>query len=223
MINIHARDIAHSYEQIIYAIGWDHTATITEDGEVVYMPDPIMNIVIDNPNSNNFIHPKSPYGAQFYEEYAKVLIEGYASGIIFEYDYHSRLFKYMTTHVFDDGRVRNIETNQIKYIIDKLKEYPTSRRAISITWDPYIDEMKKDVPCLQMLQCWITSTNALDMFICFRSEDMLLGYPQNVYGLTQLQKYIATHLNIRVGRYYHTVVRPHVYPKRDHKELMMWY
>lgn len=245
MTSIHAKNMVDSVEKVINHIVWNNWKSTTEDGELTWQSEP-MYIIIDNPTDRTYIQsPKLPYGNQFYEEYEDVIINGYKKDASkFEYDYHSRLCTYESTISYRDDEearsyVRSILTNQIQYIISKLSHHVTSRRAIAITWDPIIDECKKDVPCLQFIQFWVkpvsitsrfmnwisgntTQSHVLEMFVLFRSEDMLLAYAQNIAGLTKLHMVIANTLNMSVGRYHHMVTIPHIYYKRDKNYLKPW-
>lgn len=209
--------LAESYEAVIYDLLWKHIDVTTEDGEKTWQGSP-MTIVVTNPCSSDYIHKNSPYGKQFYEQYVSAIVYGYAdSDSKFEYDYHSRLFDYSSWIENDDVQW----TNQIQYIIDKLKDQKSTRRAIGITWDPVVDTTKKDVPCLQFVQFW-NEKDRLNMLVLFRSEDMLMGYPQNVYGLTQLLSYVSHQIGVQVGKYYHMVTIPHLYNVRDKNYLDPW-
>ena len=57
------------------------------------------------------------------------------------------------------------------------------------------------------------------MRVVFRSNDMLLAFGANAYALTMLQKKIADELGLEVGTYTHIALIPHVYHKRDAKDL----
>ena len=201
--------LSESYEKVINSIIWNHAVVKTEDKELTWQTEPML-IKISNPAILDYIHKNSPYGVRFYDAYAEAIVEGYADGNVFEYDYHSRLFEYGETL-----------TNQIQYIVDKLNSEETTRRAIAITWDPYLDGKKKDVPCLQNVQFWI-SNDLLYMSAMFRSEDMLMAYPQNVYGLVSLMKHVSNRLDIKIGQYWHYVTIPHLYYVRDANYLNPW-
>lgn len=211
------KTLSDSYEKIINHIIWNHVNVKTEDGEETWQSSPIL-VEITDPLSGDYIHKNSPYGKQFYQEYANAIVNGYKNQQ-FEYDYHSRLFDYCS---FDGVKEYSTCTNQIQYIIDKLNESRTTRRAIAVTWDPLIDTEKKDVPCLQNVQCW-TLNNELDASISFRSEDMLMGYPQNIYGLTMLLIYIADVVGVKLGKIYWYVTIPHLYQERDSNYLQKWF
>lgn len=192
--------IARAHEDIIREIFWDHIPFKTENKEICWLGKPV-TITITDPERTR-IHPRSPHRQRCYI-YEDQLINGRIvtdSKMEFVYDYHDRLF---------DSPI-----DQIDYICEKLAYAPVSRRAIAITWRPDIDTNHDDVPCLQFVQCAV-SDDLLDMWVLYRSEDMLGGFGPNAFGLTGLQRKIADDLDLRVGRYEHIVTMPHLYPRRD--------
>jgi len=145
------------------------------------------------------------------DEYAMQLIFGKKGTSFFEYDYYERVRNWGGEFLSCDG---SVGTDQVEYIINKLRSSPVSRRAVAITWYPHIDTEKSDVPCLQLIHCTIRE-GKLHFKVVFRSEDMMLGVGPNMYGLTSLQCYLANRLDIDVGPYVHTVYCPHLYIHRD--------
>ena len=224
-MEIPCKNVSEAVEKVIYHVIWNHYDVITEDGEHTWQADPI-TIVVDNPASPEYKHPKIPYGDQFYQEYIDEIVKGKNAGR-FDYDYYSRLNHYDGyPDVLDDFLPVELtsvrQTNQIEYIVNKLRSQSASRRAVAITWEPWKDtEGNESVPCLQYIQCWM-ARGKMNMSVLFRSEDMLLGYPQNIVGLTNLQMYIARQLGIKVGKYYHFVTIPHIYNLRDANYLKPW-
>lgn len=93
------------------------------------------------------------------------------------YTYGTRLFKY-----------KNID--QIQSIIDKLKAVRFTRRAVAILWIPTEDYDSQHPPCLDLIQAKIRG-NKLFLTAYFRSHDIYGAWPQNVFALRKLQKYIA--------------------------------
>jgi thymidylate synthase len=158
------------------------------------------------------VSPCSRFKESFLQEYARNLING--SDAVFEYDYHGRLFDW-GCGLKEDGEVHQ---DQIRYIIDKLKEHPVSRRAVAITWCPPVDEKLADCPCLQLVQCTVRN-GKLNMKIVFRSNDMLSAAGSNMYALAKLQEYIANEIGVEVGTYTHISLVPHVYFKRDAADI----
>lgn len=226
---IEVESIEEAYAAAINnVISEEHRIVITENGESTWQSDPF-TICITSPYKN-YLHENSPYGAQFYKEYAHDLVHGKESD--FAYDYHTRLFHY-PKHIYDEAisqfipdvvysHILDEYIDQIDYIIEKLKEEPTSRRAWAFTWVPAFDTVKEDVPCLQFVQCWIDN-NKLNIMCAFRSNDILSAVPANMYGLYCLQKYIRTQIGgIRLGKIWWQVHVPHIYYIRDATELSKW-
>jgi thymidylate synthase len=219
------------HEELIKQIRKRGDIIMTENGELTKeIRD--MSITVTNPFDEPRISECCFMKKGGFDEYARTLIYGYKPTTKFEYDYHKRLFEWGSGKqgdgivTFTGDTPANTfyvkgETNQINYIIEKLKQQVTSRRAIATTWIPPVDEKRVDVPCLQLIQ-FLIRDNKLEMFVVFRSEDMLSGFGQNIYGLTALQKYIADELDIKVGPYHHYVISAHIYHIRDAHELDMF-
>lgn len=145
---------------------------------------------------------KNPlYGQAFVDEYKKQFLNTNAGG--FEYTYGQRLCSYPNGEYY--------AVNQIKYIIEGLKRDKNSRRTQAITWNPLVDTMKEDVPCLQIVKCVIVR-GKLNMEVVFRSHDMLKGYYPNVLGLSYLMDYIVSEIGgVSKGCLRVVSMSPHVY------------
>lgn len=187
-------DIATAYEDVVRHIWNRGEIIITEDGATTREVRDIKIVVLE-PHKGNRLSTSSPLQLLATKQYSKDLRFGCKNE--FEYDYHERLFNY-------NG------VNQIEYIKNKLKSNITSRRSVAITWMPEIDEKRKDVPCLQFIQ-FLIRRGKLEMYVLFRSEDMLTAAAQNMYGLTDIQSDIAKELNIEPGTYTHYVIAGHIY------------
>jgi thymidylate synthase len=77
---------------------------------------------------------------------------------------------------------------------------------------------RKDVPCLQFVQFWVED-NKLNMYVLFRSNDVLSALGANAFALTALQNHVACQILAMVGKLYYSIVLPHYYPCRDAEEL----
>ena len=101
--------------------------------------------------------------------------------------------------------------DQVKKVIEILKEDPFSRRAkININVpNPSVKETK-DEPCTMSLHFMIRENN-LYCTAVMRSNDIWLGFPYDVAFFTELQKYIASQLKVGYGWYTHFAVSLHVY------------
>jgi len=209
---IRAPAIGRAHELVVKMIlekGW---VLKTEDEEATIEFEEVA-LQVDTPLAEPMASPNSRFQQRFLDKYAEDLLFG--SPASFEYDYHSRLFDW-GERLSSNGQ--NVHTNQIEYIIRKLRQSPNSRRAIAITWNPVIDENLDDCPCLQLIQC-ILRDGRLHMRVVFRSNDMLTAAGANMYALVQLQKFIAEEIGVPLGTYTHISLVPHVYYIRDMQDI----
>ncbi len=197
-----------SYENLIIEVLNNGNEMITEDNQKC---KEIRNVMVEitNPKLKG-ISKKYPLGKNAIEKYTNNLL--YGSEQEFSYDYHERLFEYP-----NETKIKEI--NQIEFIINKLRKNINSRRAISITWNPFIDTniSKLDhgsVPCLQYIQ-FLIRDNKLYQTVLFRSNDLLLAYHANVLGLIKLGEMIANEVGVEYGNYTHHSVSMHIYVDRD--------
>ena len=210
---VKAPSIKSAYNQLIPLIFTYGSRVDVNGSKTVELLD--TTVIISNPNINfsrNYIPsliPKNyPLGKSYIQKYIQDLF--YGSKSVFSYDYHNRLFNWK-------GKV-----NQINEIINRLKSDINSRRAVAITWYPDEDNYKDDVPCLQYIQ-FIIRDNKLFMKTLFRSNDALLAFPANCYGLMRIGLYISDKLNVKFDKYSHTSVSMHVYYERDFDYLKQYF
>lgn len=107
--------------------------------------------------------------------------------------------------------------NQLKMIEDMLREHPESRQAVIHIKQPR-DLMKyptKDVNCTVCLQFFIRDER-LYLTTYMRSNDLWMGFPNDVFQFTALQIYLAMKLNVRLGTYTHIAGSLHLY-ERDYQ------
>jgi thymidylate synthase len=103
--------------------------------------------------------------------------------------------------------------NQIEKMIELLQKDPTSRRAVININTPNERVIEThDEPCTIGLQ-YLIRDGKLNCTGIMRSNDVWFGFPYDVAFFTELQRYIASRLNIRVGTYTHFVVSMHLYDK----------
>lgn len=209
---IEAPSLASAHERVIKYILEEGDYLFTEDKEHTVETDSI-TIFVDTPFRADRISKYAPQKEMAAKEYTKQLINGGKN--TFDYTYHDQLFKWCEVTI---NGVKK-DHNQIQYIIDKLTEYPESRRAVAIIFDPekhqYTD---KSVPCLQLIQ-FVYRNGRLHMRVVFRSNDMLTAAGLNMYALTQLQKDIADKLDVNSGSYTHIALTPHIYHVRDSTDM----
>jgi len=141
-----------------------------------------------------------------FNEYSDDVILGkkdYLIGKAYDYTYHDRIFQYKpnTTNTID----------QVKYIIEKLRETPYTNRAQAVTWMTWKDEHPEvGPPCLQIIWCKIIN-NFLELHTYWRSRDAFSAAPMNMWALINLQKIIAERVGVKVGQYVDTSESYHIY------------
>ena len=121
-------------------------------------------------------------------------------GISLNGAYGKRIFRYGKT-----------EIDQFRNVIAILKKDPESRQAVIVLFDPSLDYLDtKDKPCTNLIKFMIRNKQ-LHMLVFMRSNDLILGYPYDVFNFTSLQALAATMLKVEVGTYTHVVDSLHVY------------
>lgn len=106
-------------------------------------------------------------------------------------------------------------TEQLGYVINKLKVDPDSRQAVMTIWREK-PGASKDVPCTVAFQ-FLLRNERVDMVTFMRSNDLWLGFPYDLFNFTQLQKYVAAALETDVGSYTHFVGSLHLYDRNADK------
>ena len=100
----------------------------------------------------------------------------------FIYTYSERLQNYQ-------GR------NQLIDIVERLKQDMGSNRAVAVTFNPFIDNERADIPCLQLIQALVRD-DKLILSVYFRSNDLYGAFPSNMMFLTYLGMKIADELGV---------------------------
>jgi len=104
--------------------------------------------------------------------------------------------------------------DQLGLLVKHLKQDPTSRHGVVITWDPGGDGLgvtnRKNVPCPYSFTVNIIG-GRLNLHNIVRSNDMVLGFPSDVAGFALLQLMLAQKLGVKPGIYSHSISNAHVY------------
>jgi hypothetical protein len=113
------------------------------------------------------------------------------------YCYHQRLAAYPRS----DGTTMD----QLELILDKLARDPITRRAVATTRVPEIDLfMASDMPCLGEVQLRAIEDGKghllLNLHAVWRSRDLYKAWGDNLIGITNLQRQLATRLAEKTGR-----------------------
>lgn len=103
------------------------------------------------------------------------------------------------------------QNHQLKKIIDKLADDPTTRQAwITIYDGKNIDKFKYDTPCTLSIGFMIDE-GLLCMSVLMRSNDLWYGFCNDQYCFSKLQIYVAQQLKLNIGWYYHYAADMHLY------------
>ena len=104
------------------------------------------------------------------------------------------------------------DVDQLETCLQRLKDDIYTRQAVVVIIDPAIDftVKTKDIPCNNYLQ-FLYRDNRLHLMCYVRSNDLLLGFPYDIWHWTMLQEMYASILNVELGNYHHMVGSLHIY------------
>lgn len=112
------------------------------------------------------------------------------------------------------------ERDQITSLLNMLKNEPSSRQWVVITWDPKIDWLdapkQKNVPCVPV---WVANivNGELNFHIVFRSSDIMLWLPHDVAWFALLQYILAQKLWVKVWWLHYSISHLHIYENHYEK------
>jgi len=105
-----------------------------------------------------------------------------------------------------DGR----KIDQLKEVVDGIKETPDSRRLIVSAWNPgELDKMALP-PCHLLFQFYVAE-GKLSCQLYQRSCDIFLGVPFNIASYALLTMMVAHVTGLRPGDFVHTLGDAHIY------------
>lgn len=100
--------------------------------------------------------------------------------------------------------------DQLKEVIEKIKNNPTDRRMIVTAWNPgEIDQMALP-PCHMFFQFFVAK-NKLSLSMYQRSADMFLGVPFNIASYSLLLHMVAQVTGLEAGEFVHVLGDTHIY------------
>lgn len=104
--------------------------------------------------------------------------------------------------------------DQLTELVEHLREEPTSRQGVVLMWDPADDGLrhpkKKNVPCPFSWTANIIG-NKLNLHLIIRSNDMVLGNPNDIADFALLQAMIAQELGVAIGKLTVSISHAHIY------------
>lgn len=106
-------------------------------------------------------------------------------------------------------------TDQIKKVLESIKNNPNSRRHMVSAWNPsFVDDMALP-PCHTMFQFYVAD-GRLSCQLYQRSADTFLGVPFNIASYALLTMMMAQVCDLEVGDFVHSFGDVHLY--NDHLE-----
>lgn len=122
-----------------------------------------------------------------------------------ENDYYSaNNLRYVNKAFNDDG------IDQIKNIIEQIKNNPNSRRIIVNSWNPSEVNEVNPPPCHSFFQIMIED-NKINLALTQRSCDLFLGCPFNIAFYSLIIHLLAKVCNLEVGTFTHFIGDAHIY------------
>ncbi len=100
--------------------------------------------------------------------------------------------------------------DQIRSVIDQIKDNPDSRRLIVSAWNPADVPDMALPPCHMMFQFYVND-GMLSCQMYQRSADVFLGVPFNIASYALLTHMIAQVCDLAVGEFIHTFGDVHIY------------
>jgi thymidylate synthase len=110
----------------------------------------------------------------------------------------------------EDGNWCVREVDQIKYVIDEIKNKPYSRRLVVTAWEPG-NAIKSKLPPCHYSFAFNVSDDKLNCHLTQRSGDIALGIPFNLAAYSILTQIIAQETGLEPGQFAHTVIDAHIY------------
>lgn len=202
VFKVEGKNLPEVWEKAVL-LTWENGITIKTEYDKKNDPpskDCTMIMVVEDPFAEPRIHRAFPGGLEELEIYRQEVVNGVHDHWInpaegkWTYTYHKRFF---------DFEMKNEKIDQINYIIEKLSKVPYSRRAQAITWNPSLDPLTDDPPCLQRL--WLRLVEDEDKYMLnmnshWRSRDAFKATFMNIFALTDLQRHIAKKISEKIGR-----------------------
>lgn len=157
--------------------------------------------------ASGMVHPADALAVRGLRDYLNEVLHGDKDALVkthkLSYTYHERLFSY--------GKQ---QFNQIRYVVEKLKKIPYTRRAQAITWIPGKDTSISSPPCLQRLWFKLYSGGSEKYLVMqseWRSRDLFRAANMNMLAMVELQRAVAEELGTKVGWYLDFSNSAHIY------------
>lgn len=217
------KNVNYAYDGLMQYVRANGLMENSRNGEVISVQHPLL-ICFENPRERVLFDSKRRANPFFHLMEAQWMLDGRndVEGVA---KYNPRMAEFSDDGVTLNGAYgyrwfKHFGYDQIVYALEELRRDPNSRRVIVSMWDGRDDLtcFSKDKPCNTSLMFRIVD-GALDMTSTNRSNDLVWGLcGANAVHLTYLQEFMATELEVPVGKWYHMTNNLHVY--EHHYPLM---
>jgi len=100
---------------------------------------------------------------------------------------------------------------QLERVVEMLMAAPGSRRAVVTIFDGRIDHIEsRDIPCPVSCQ-FLIRNEAVVMLTYFRSQNLVMVYPYDIFLFTLLHEWVAVHLALPMGVHIQFCGSLHIY------------
>ncbi|KLL02242.1 MAG: thymidylate synthase [Mycoplasmataceae bacterium RC_NB112A] len=101
--------------------------------------------------------------------------------------------------------------DQLKKLVESLKNNPFSRRHILTAWNPPEINQILLPPCHLLAQFFVSKEKELSCLLYQRSGDMFLGVPFNIASYSLLTAMLAQVCGYKLGEFIHVIGDAHIY------------
>lgn len=123
--------------------------------------------------------------------------------------FNSKIADFSDDGVTFSGAYGPLFTEQLSYVLDKLRSDADSRQAVITLWRPR-PGYSSDIPCTVVFQ-YLLREDKLHAVTYMRSNDAWLGLPYDQFNFTRMQAYVAAALDVPAGSYTHLTGSLHLY------------
>jgi thymidylate synthase len=162
-------------------------------------------MIVDEPLAEPMISVCGIHDPHSLQQYTMEILDG-----ILDFEIKKGNWKY----TYHDRMVSPVD--QIDAVVKELKEDLYSRRAV-ISIRALCDIGSSDPACMQNIQ-FLYDGSALNMYVLFRSNDLVKATFMNAYALIRLGERVSKMVGVQMGSYTHMVNDLHVY-RQDYEQL----
>lgn len=222
---IAARNVHQALVEGAYQMRHHGVARESRNGPVLQLPLPLTTVYM-RPTERVVQHPERDANPFFHFMESLWMLDG-RRDVAWVQQFNSKIGSYS-----DDGEKFNgayghrwrhhFGGDQIKKVVDALRQNPDCRRQVVSMWDGHHDLglQSKDLPCNTQIFFQRDADGRLAMMVTNRSNDLVWGaYGANAVHFSFLQEFVAASLGWEVGFYHQVSMNTHLYVEQ-HETMM---